>query len=271
MTFETIEVSNDEGRPIFLYAFNLGAATWRYTSSDQDLILNGYKWIAEVISDDGVKLSGEASSDPIGITAPSRIAPVALFIGTPPSQPIVVSIYHYHEGDNEAVLGYIGEVLQVDFPEPGSARITCDTFVVSMQRDGLRLGWQRTCPFALYDIGTCNADKTAFAVEAVISEVTQNTITVQGAAFVNNAFNGGFIEWNHPQRGVEARGIEGNIGNVLTIFGLTDGLYYGLGITAYPGCDRTPKTCSDKFDNLPNYGGVPDMPGKSPFDGDPVF
>jgi hypothetical protein len=32
MSFGAIETSDDEGRPIFLYAFNLGAAIWRYTS-----------------------------------------------------------------------------------------------------------------------------------------------------------------------------------------------------------------------------------------------
>jgi hypothetical protein len=55
------------------------------------------------------------------------------------------------------------------------------------------------------------------------------------------------------------------------MFGLADGLYYGLAVNAYPGCNRTTTECVDKFDNLDNYGGVPDLPGKSPFDGDPVF
>lgn len=272
MTFDTIETSNDEGRPVYLYAFTLGAATWRYTSSDADILLNGFKWKAVAISDDGVKISGDASTDSLTITAPSNIAPVQLFSGTPPSSSIMVAIYHFHEGDNQAVLGYMGELLQVDFPQPGTATMSIDTLSVTMQRDGLRLGWQRTCPYALYDAGTCNLDKTPFAVPAQILETSPNTITVRGLeAIADGVMNGGFIEWTHPQRGTEFRGIETQVGQLLTMFGLADGLYYGLEIKVYPGCDRRADTCLNKFNNLDNFGGVPDMPGKSPFDGDPVY
>ena len=271
MTFNTTETSTDDGRPIYLYAFSLGAATWRYTSSDADVTVNGFNWAALPISDDGVKLTGEATTDGLSITAPSTIAPVQMFIGTPPSGVFMVRIFHYHEGDTDAVLGYIGEILQVGQPEPGSAVISCDTISASMQRDGLRLGWQRTCPYALYDMN-CKADKTVHEMAARVFEVAGNKVTFQGMdALADGVLNGGFIEWTHPTRGIEYRGIEEQVGAVCTMFGLADGLYYGLAVKAYPGCARTVSDCTNKFNNLPNYGGVPDMPGKSPFDGDPVF
>lgn len=272
MSFQAIEISDDEGRPVFLYAFTLGAAVWRYTSSDQDIVLGGYKWQAAAISDDGVKLTGEAITDSLSITCPSTLAPVLMFNGTPPSQTISLAISHYHEGDNQAVLGYLGEVLQVNFPEPGTAVISCDTISASMQRDGLRLGWQRTCPYALYDVGTCNADKNAFAINATITGITPSLITVKtDEPLVDGDLDGGFVEWDHPQRGLDWRGIEQQVGQELIMFGLSDGLYYGLKIKVYPGCSRKTNRCAERFNNLDNYGGVPDMPGKSPFDGDPVF
>lgn len=270
MTFNTIETSNDLGRPIFLYAFNLGAATWRYTSGDEDVILSGYKWLATAINDDGVKISGEASTDGISITCPSSIAPVQLFYGTPPSNTIMVQIFHYHEGDTEAVLGYTGEVLQVALPAPGQAVISCDTISASMERDGLRYTWHRTCGHALYGQG-CNLDKEAFVRPVVVFDIINNVVYFQGMEDVaDGKFDGGFIEWQHPTRGTEFRAIETQVANAMTMFGLADGLYYGLNVKAYPGCRRTTADCLT-FNNLPNYGGVPDMPGKSPFDGDPVF
>lgn len=272
MTFAVIENSNDEGRPISLYQFSLGSAVWRYSSADQDIILNGYKWVAVAISDDGVKLSGESAVDALSISAPSTIAPFNLFTGTPPSQPISVAIYNFHEGDTDAVLGYLGEVLQVDFNEPGTIKVTCDTISVSMQRDGLRLGWQRACPYALYDKGTCNADKESKRIDLVVIGTTANTVTViDPKSTPSGTLDGGFIEWDNPRLGSEWRGVELQTGNVLTMFGLADGLYYGLKLRAYPGCNRTTADCNVKFNNLDNYGGVPDLPGKSPFDGDPVF
>lgn len=272
MTFSAIETSNDGGRPIFMYAFTLGAATWRYTSGDKDLILGGYKWLAAPISDDGVKLTGEAATDGLNITAPSSIAPVQMFVGTPPSQSILVRISHYHEGDANEVLCYFGEVQQVDQPEPGRAVISCDTISVSMQRDGLRLGWQRACPYALFDPITCRVDKTLFAIDVTITAIVNNLVTLTGLDGVADGdLNGGFMEWTHPVRGTEFRAIETQVGGTIAMFGLADGLYYGLKATVYPGCNRTTAACTTKFNNLDNYGGVPDMPGKSPFDGDPVF
>lgn len=270
MTFNTIESSNDLGRPIALYAFNLGAATWRYTSSDEDTDINGHKWRATAISDDGVKISGSASTDGLTIEAPSTIAPVQMFYGTPPSQSITVSIYHYHEGDSEAVLSYIGELLQVSLPEPGKARIACDTISASMQREGLRLAWQRTCGHPLYGLG-CNLDKEAHKIEVSVYDVQNNVVYFQGMdTLADGVLNGGFLEWEHPTRGTEFRAIEQQVSNACLMFGLADGLYYGLSAKAYPGCNRTAARCQE-LGNYPNYGGVPDMPGKSPFDGDPVF
>lgn len=270
MSFNEIESSNDLGRPIFLYAFNLGAATWRYTSGDQDVVLSGYTWKAVAINDDGVKITGESSTDGIQITAPSSIAPVQMFYGTPPSNAIMVNIFHYHEGDTDAVLGYTGEVLQVSLPSPGKAVISCDTISASMERDGLRLTWQRTCGHALFGLG-CNLDKEAFRLDVVVFDVQNNVVYFQGMdSTPDGKFDGGFISWEHPTRGTEFRAVETQVGNAMTMFGLADGLYYGLKVKAYPGCRRTTDACNG-FNNLPNYGGVPDMPGKSPFDGDPVF
>lgn len=272
MSFNPIEISNDEGRPVFLYSFSIGAASWRYTSGDADIIIDNYRWLAVPISDDGVKITGEAVTDSITITAPNTIAPVQMFIGTPPSQPIMVRIFHYHEGDSQAVLAYLGELVQVGQPRPGEAVLICDAIAVSMQRDGLRLGWQRTCPYALYDPLTCRVDKALHGTDATVFEIVGNKVTMQGLnEKPDDYFAGGFIEWTDPIRGIEYRGIEEHKGNVVTMFGLADGLYYGLKVKAHAGCDRRPGTCSSKFNNLDNYGGVPDMPGKSPFDGDPVF
>lgn len=272
MTYNTIEISDDDGRPVYLYSFSLGAATWRYTSSDADVVLDGYRWSAVPISDDGVKLTGEAVTDSLGITAPNSIAPVQMFIGTPPSQSMIVRIFHYHEGDNEKVSVYIGEVQQVNQPEPGTATITCDTISVSMQRDGLRLAWQRTCPYAVYDPLTCKASKAAHMIPLVVYDVQGNTVIFNGLdAIEDGVLDGGFIEWEHPSRGTEFRGIEKQKANVCEMFGLADGLYYGLTVKAYPGCNRGTEDCTTKFNNLGNYGGIPDLPGKSPFDGDPVF
>ena len=66
------------------------------------------------------------------------------------------------------------------------------------------------------------------------------------------------------------RGIESQNGNNFQVLGSTDGLEVGTAVTLYPGCPRNTTACK-LFNNLPNYGGFPHLPGKSPFDGSPVF
>ncbi|AAP96358.1 hypothetical protein HD_1576 [[Haemophilus] ducreyi 35000HP] len=53
--------------------------------------------------------------------------------------------------------------------------------------------------------------------------------------------------------------------------GGTQKLSVGTQIKVYPGCDGRASTCLKKFNNMLNYGGIPHMPNKSPYDGSRVF
>lgn len=272
MAFDSLENDNEYGMPVRLYRFDLGGTVWRYSTTAQDLVYGGNVWSACAISDDGVKLSGDSNTDALNITAPNDIGPAVQFLGTPPSMPIAVTIFNYHRSDNQAVVEYVGEVSQCDQPVPGTAVLTCESLFASMDRDGLRLSWQRACPYALYDVRTCGVNKAAFAVQVDLTSAFAGLVT--GAGFGTKPtgyFNGGFLTWQHPLRGMEFRAIEEHVGDQVRMFGDSDGLYYGLRVTAYPGCNRTPTHCKERFSNYPNYGGCEDLDGTNPFDGNPVF
>lgn len=273
MTFQAYESSVEDGRPITLYRFTLGTTVWRYTSHDRDVLLpDGTVWKSVAISDEGIKQSGEAASDAMNINAPITIGPVQAHLVTPPSQAIQVVILRKHANSDDVAAAWAGEVMQVNPAVPGQARITCETTAVSMRREGLRLAWQRTCPYALYDAVTCKVNKASYGHPLIVLARNGFTILTNDAEAYNDGwFSGGFIQWLHPVRGMEFRGINFHDKNTLGIFGAVEDIYEGLRVTAYPGCSRTAAVCLNKFNNLPNYGGVPNMPGKSPFDGNPVF
>jgi uncharacterized phage protein (TIGR02218 family) len=272
VSFDTLETSVEDGKPIFLYRFTLGSVVWRYTSAAKDLLVGADTYEAVAISHDGVKLTGEASTDALTIQCPVSIGPVQVHFGTPPATPIQVAILRKHDDNAEVVTVYVGEISQVGFPLPGQARITCETLSVSMQREGLRLSWQRGCPYALYDPLTCKVDKTLFAVSVTVLSVSGFEIVVDTEdAMADGRFNGGFMEWSNLTRGMEFRGIESQVSTTIQVFGMTDDIYPGLVMTIYPGCARTKASCVDKFNNFDNYGGVINLPGKSPFDGTPLF
>jgi hypothetical protein len=103
----------------------------------------------------------------------------------------------------------------------------------------------------------------------VVTLVTAGVGLDQAAGF----FTGGLFKWEVATDTFDQRMIEAHTAPlVFTIFGRGDGLTAGMDIVLSPGCTRdvSPTGC-ERFDNVDNYGGHLYMPGKSPFDGDPVF
>lgn len=80
---------------------------------------------------------------------------------------------------------------------------------------------------------------------------------------------GGFALWyvdGEPER----RGIDTADGSVLALLAGTPGLAAGMTVWVYPGCPGTLAVC-EQFGNTDNYGGIPHLPGTSPFNGNPIF
>lgn len=279
MSYELIEVSSGAGRPVFLYEFSIGLKRWCYTSHDQTLAvkspitLKTETYHAIYIDDSGVKQTGEAQTDSMKISMPFSEPVPQLFQVTPPANPIVVRRLSKHIDDPMAIVNYVGFVTQVNATEPGKAEVECLTLSPTMQRNGLRLGWQRSCPYALYDQGTCKVNKDQFRAPATIKTASNGIITALAFAnYPNGWFRGGYIEWVDKYTGAtETRGIDDHDKDSIRLLGKSDGLSEGIDVVAYPGCPRNVDACRNKFRNYDNYGGFPFMPGKSPFNGDPLY
>lgn len=279
MAFNALETSNQEGRPLFLYEFLLGDKAWRYTSADSSVsAISPTSGKSELfapvfIEDDGVKQTGESQTDSMKIRMPFSEPIPQLFQVTPPLNQITVRRFSKHEADSEVTVNYVGFITQVNATEPGVAELECLTLSPTMQRNGLRVTWQKGCPYALYDGSTCKVNKAQYAVAAKILTAGAGVITADAFASRENGwFDGGFIEWTDSYTGaLERRGIDEHLGKQLRLLGKSDGLLEGMDVKAYPGCQRTSAVCAAKYNNLLNYGGYPHLPGKSPFDGDPLY
>lgn len=271
MSFDAYENSVELGQPVRLYKFTLGAKNWYYTSADVDLTIDGTIWKAVPISDNGFKSSGDTTGGQIVINTVSSIGAISFFNGYAPGSRISMAVFEKHYADDEVYASYFGEVIQVAYTEPGQVSITCDTLGSTLEAEGLRLSWQKGCPYSLYDSLTCRLNPTTLAVSGYVTAVNGFTLTVEGleAAAVGR-FGGGYIEWVHPSKGAESRSVSASNETTLTMFGSTDDIYPGMSFTAYPGCARTKDACIS-LGNYINYGGMPYLPSNSPFDGDPVF
>ena len=273
MPFNDREFSLADGQPIRLYQFVRGVQQWTYASGDQDIdhLSRTYRTLPGGISDKGISQGGEESTQSVVITAPGDLEVAQLYRGIPPSDIIELVIYEMHYGDTDYRASWAGEIQSVAWPATDRCEITCSPEAASLEEQGLRLGWERSCPHSLYGRG-CNVERSLYALNVSIVGISGAIITVNSVGGVDDGwFDAGFIEWPIGSGNYDRRAIEQHVGNDLTLFGGSEGLSLNQALVAYPGCDQTPETCFYKFNNKDNNGGFPHIPGRSPFDGDPVF
>lgn len=274
MPFDARENSLASGQPITLFRFMRGTRQWNYCDGDRSIVhlAQTYEPLRGGIKvDGGISQGGEAGTDKIVIVAPADLDVAQLYRGIPPSDTVSLVIYERHFGDTEYRVSWVGEIEMVSWPAVDRCRISCVPESVSMQQQGLRLRWERACPHCLYERG-CNVDRNPYAVEASIISLNATTINASAAAsYPDGWFTAGYAEWPVGNDNFERRAIEQHVGTALTLLGGTAGLALAGAITLFPGCDQAPTTCSTKFGNILNYGGVRHMPGRSPFDGNPFF
>jgi uncharacterized phage protein (TIGR02218 family) len=270
MTFNSAEISNENGRPVALYLLEWGETEWAYTSADRDITLGVNKkgqprvYQARTVSDSGMVQGGSAQND-FTMTCPGNLPIVDLFQGTPPSLDIWLTVRRIHFGEPDAPIYWVGNVLNVKRTGPAVAQIIGQPITATFKRTGARLGWTRECPHFLYD-SECRVNPEDYKHEAVITAKTGTTVTVDTVGGEDGYYRGGMVIFEINEDGtLEYRMIENNNGLVITLLGLSDSLEVGMTVALYPGCDRTPTTCRARFNNIPNYGGYHFMPGQTPF------
>ena len=271
MSFDQLERSNYDGVPTTLYEFAIGdTARWRYATGTDDVTVNGQIYLAAAVSDSGIVQSGDVQNDDFTIKLPADAGFAALFRGTPPSQPIFVTVRNINRNEPEAPVVWAGTVKNGRRVSITQFDVVCKTLTASLNRLGVRLAWGRGCPHALYD-RNCLVNKENYATLVQVSAVDGAGFTAAVASLGNNYLAGGFLEFEVMPGVIDTRAIESHIGSRVGLLSASDGLANGMWVTVYPGCDRVTSTCAGKFNNLSNYGGFAHMPTKSPFDGDPVF
>lgn len=282
MAYTDFEISNQDGEPIALYEFKYGNTVWRYCTSDADEVVGTDPeterpliWKAHAITDEGVVQGGSDQND-LQVIIQSDLPVVSLFRNSRPSGKIWLTVRRWHRGDPETdtPIQWIGTVVNAVLQNEATAQLACRSLGGTYDRQGLRLAWGRMCPHVLYSFG-CNANnenpKEEHAYPRVVAIVTGDSFTcTEHSEPAEGTFTGGFVEWFRPDGSEDRRAIEVQTGNHFVVLGTTDGLFPGAEVTLYPGCARNTAACK-RFNNLPNYGGFPHLPGKSPFDGSPVF
>lgn len=257
------------------FTFTLAAGlVLYYTNVDVTLSYNGNTYLANSILVDGLKYKAsiglEVDQQQITVAARSTDTITA---GAPFLQALRNGSFDFCEIERDRIffsdhiggtaigsvtlfkgrLGVINEIGRT------SAKLTVNSDLALLDIDMPRNVYQPTCLHTLYDSG-CTLVKNAFGTSGSVgSGSTASVINWSGA---NANYVQGTITFTS---GVNA-GVSATVGSAVA--GASLSLLYpresvpapGDGFTVYYGCDHTPSTCQNKFNNSANFRGFPYVP-----------
>lgn len=263
MAYGDRETSTNAGAPLEFYEFATTDQTWRLTSADIDLTLDGDTYTSISLSRSEISDDQEQRRGRVNVMIDPNHEIAGLFVAYMPSTPLFLTIRRNHDGedDSEVVVIFNGRVNQAIFGDPLTLLCVPDTDDLKKQ---IPAGtFQTQCNHILYDDG-CTIDPEDFKRSATITSVSADGLTIHADAFgdeVANWFMNGYI-----QKGFQRRMILTHSGTLVTLIAPLNGLQVGDSIFAFAGCDRAFRgDCVLKFANGKNFHGFQWVPNRNPF------
>lgn len=271
MSYDTIERSASDGRPVELYRFLRGESLeWLYTSADRDLVVSTKTYRAAVLRRGPIAQSQELQRSNMKITCTSDFPIASMYKVAPPSDPIALELRKFHYGDTEIATIWQGTIASVAF-RGAEADIELVPLSGTLNAAGNRRAYQKTCPYDLYG-KMCRLDPEDFRTNGTADAIAGLNVTVTAAdGLTDGHFSGGVFEWEVSADIFERRFITSHVGATISLDVQPIGLAVGGAVRLYPGCDHSIQTCQSKFANNLNFGGMPYIPQKNPFGGEPIY
>lgn len=269
-----------------LYEFRLDETVVRYTSRGDGIIYGGHVWSSTSVRRERINRSGEINKNGLEIYFPFGHSFAMDYLGYGPDGVTLATVWR-SEPDNDAAFYPIfkGRIRDVSANDDEIKLSLQDIFTTSLTA-GLHERMQGYCRHVVYDTAGCKLDRDDFAVATVPTAIdpTYSIITCpEAAGYPDGYFAGGMLRTPFGR----LRYITAHVGSQITLWqpepsvqsmltsagwGLAWGQFFGgVGLTLYPGCDGSLKTCDERFDNLDNNGGFYHMQATNPFDGNQVY
>lgn len=266
MSYEDLEGSPADARPVECYEFSHLGNIWRHTSADKAITLPvAGEFIPAPIRRGEIALSSETSSGSIEVYVPVTHPVGHLFVGPPPVDPVRLSIRRAHRqalADWRTI--WSGRVdsgrLQV-----AGAEVVLQGLSPSALLDEELPGWTYgpICKRQLYS-AQCGVREALFQIVATLTSV--DGVLLHAAEFALQAdgwYAGGWAR----TAGQADRFILAHAGDQIEVAAAIPGLQAGDAMTVSAGCDGLHATCRDKFSNLENHLGQKDIPTRDPYQG----
>lgn len=266
MTFDGREISQTGGEPVLCFRFSMGATIWRYTSADSRFTINvagdgAQPYAPGVVKASGIEYSEEDEQGSIEIRLLRTDAVSLLSVVGAPVKPILVQIYKLHAGDSETKLFFDGEVGSVTYDED-EAILTCQSVFEALRQRVPSWSYQARCPWPLYSAAPkCGLSRAAFLDSGTVISTSGRTVT---ATIFGTRPDGRFVTGYMELANGDVRYIVKHVGTTITLRTAFPSLPNGTAFSAFRGCKHTEDDCETEFNNLPNHGGMPRIPGRNP-------
>lgn len=273
MSFEALEVSKEGGRPVELLSISFQQYQWRYTTAELPIYYNGIAYSPLPTERDEIESTGDFTRSNLTIKLPHDSPVGELFRVTPPSGVVSVNLFSKHYDYDQFMTLWKGRIINIQWELPWMV-LTTESVFSSLQRVGLRRVFASQCPYSLYgpECGVAEVDHRAVYT---VDEVSGLTVTCYAAiGQPTDYFAGGYLTYNSAIRNtLERKMIKHSVSTTggIVLASLPLELVPGTQVYVHPGCDHSLTTCSNKFSNSLNFGGMPFIPKKNPFGGSSIY
>ena len=262
MSYDTnLAASQQETTPEF-YRIQIGSTVYYYTSYKTDLTFLGHSYTARSIKRGGFSYDTDFGAVQVTITA-SLNDLFRKYIANQPSESVNVKIYRAIKSDlTDYVIMFNGQVKNVSI-EGHQVTATCTARSIYLEKRIPQIVYQSFCNHDVFD-NDCGLSGPAWKVPGTLTAVSGSTVTAAAwTAYDDDYFKGGMAMTSDG----DARLITSSTKStgVLELQIPFDArVEVGVVIDAYPGCDGSPETCVNKFNNLSHFLGMPYIPSRNP-------
>lgn len=273
MSFLSLELSRNSGKPVELYHVSAGPRHWYFTTGRRQVVFGGNTYDPVAGKRGRIEQNREFEKSTVSLTLPVWSPMSASLLVNPPENKVEVVIYRFHEGDVDAetAIYWSGRVANVTYTN-AEATYRFEPVYTSLRAQGRRKMYSISCGHTLFRQG-CRLNEATFAVACIV-----DSILVDGQVVTASELTGaapGYYSGGRATATIAGqpyvRQIIGNDDGNFRLQIPFPGLAIGDSVIVYPGCDHTFATCTAKFGNQLNYGGFPWKPLKNPFEGDSPF
>lgn len=257
MTFDSMEASIEDSAPREGIEIKHGVKVYRIATGSRDVRDGGTVYTASAAERGTLEVLVMGDERNLSLSLPTAHEFVRRYNrnGNPPQRP-TCTILRWQGTDRRKIFEGLIESCSVDDH--------IATFnVISIAGNPLKrrlpvITASRTCPYILYGAG-CKVPRTVpFRQVTTVASHDGRTVVVSSiGAFTDHYAQGG--ELLHISSG-ERMTISDQVGATLTLQLALDDIQNGDTVHVFAGCDHNLVTCRDKFDNLSNFGGAPELP-----------